>query len=92
MIAYDNFNFKDSTRHETTGHRAEMRAVTTAIVVQCEDIPQGGLQQDAFSAAVPLSYEDFLKAPVLYGGAEDLENSLSDCLIMEAIQRMHRCN
>lgn len=58
MIVYDNMNFKENTRHEILGHSAGMRAVTTASIVICPQLPASGLNQSMHHPENPLRIDE----------------------------------
>lgn len=58
VIVYDNMNFKENTRHEILGHSAGMRAVTTASIVMCPQLPASGLNQSMHHPENPLRIDE----------------------------------
>ena len=61
-------NFKDTTRHEVSGHAAEMRAVTTAAIVHCPGLPSSGLLQEMHNPTIPLSLREVVASPCVRTG------------------------
>ena len=82
-------NFKETTRHEVLGHAAAMRAVTTAAIVICPELPPGGLQQSMHNPSIPLNVHDFFTAPSITGNDNGVGVAITSSLISDAVQRVH---
>ena len=92
VFVYDNMNFKDTTRHEVVGHKAQMRHVTTAAVVLCPELPLSGLRQDMHNPSIPLSVKDILLAPGICGDSSSTDETgwaITRSLITDAVCRVH---
>lgn len=84
-------NFKDSVRNERLGHHAEMRALTTASIIGCPEIPTTGLEQCMLEPCRPrIGVRDVWKSPAIDGKDDDKVGiKLSLALISGAIRSVH---
>ena len=87
VFVYDNMNFKDTTRHEVSGHAAEMRAVTTAAIVHCPELPLSGLLQEMHNPTRLLSAHEVLLAPSFTG--DKTGRDITASMIHDAVCRIH---
>jgi hypothetical protein len=65
-----------------------MRAMTTATVVLCPDLPASGLDQSMHNPTIPLSMHDIFDSPGVSGDITGIQ--ISTRLISDAIRRVHR--
>jgi hypothetical protein len=87
VVVYDNFNFKDTKRDELLGHSATMRAMTTAAVVICPELPTSGLTQSMHNPILPLNMHDIFGSPAISG--DNIGVEISRSLISDEIKRIH---
>lgn len=81
-------NFKDTTRHETLGHKGTQAAVTTATIVICPDIPPTGLKQSMYRHSIPLKMEDIFNSPGISG--DTIGQQITRAIIINAVLEIHR--
>lgn len=65
-----------------------MKAMTTAAVVICPDLPATGLYQHMHNPEVPLLLSDILDQPSISGG-DNIDRIVSESLIVDAIRTVH---
>jgi len=80
-------NFKENTRHEILGHSAGMRAVTTASIVMCPQLPASGLNQSMHHPENPLRIDEIFDGLSRQG--DDTGVQISQFLIANAIRSVH---
>jgi hypothetical protein len=80
-------NFKDVKKDEIIGHTTQMRAVTTAVLLYCPDMPSTGLQQSMHDPTIPLRLDDIFRSPGISGSEH--APTITRALISDAIRRIY---
>jgi hypothetical protein len=89
ITIYDIMNFKDRKRDEIVGHKETMRAMTTAALVLCPELPPSGLRQSMHNPTIPLVVDDIFNAPAISGMDGGIGLDISRSLIADAIKRVY---
>jgi hypothetical protein len=82
-------NFKDTKRDEVLGHKATMRAMTTAAIVLCSSLPLLGLRQTMHNPTIELYLSDIVAAPGITGNDNEIGAHITRSLISDAIKKVH---
>jgi len=86
ITVYDNMNFKDRKRDEIVGHKETMRAMMTAVLVLCPELPPSGLRQSMHNPTIPLVVADIFNAPAISGMDGGIGLDITRSLITDAIK------
>ena len=91
VIAYDNFNFKDTLRDQAIGSsRSVMRNLSTAILVHTKNMPPGGLFQRQLHLERPLNFLDVVESPACGLQFDHVARAMARHFVAVAIQYLHR--
>jgi hypothetical protein len=66
-----------------------MKAMTTAVIIKCPDIPPTGLLQSMHNPYHQLSLKDILCSPAISGEGDTIGIDITHGLIIDAIRRVH---
>jgi len=67
VIAYDNFNFKDTVHDQVLGSsKSVMRNMTSGLLIVSPSLPSSGLKQSMIDPKQPLTLNDILLLPGLH--------------------------
>ena len=87
VVAYDNINFKDDVRDQALGSKGRMRNLTTALLIKCPELPDGGLKQTMHDPSVPLDADALIEK---VGSARDAyKKQVAEYFIVEALAKLH---
>jgi hypothetical protein len=89
IFCWDNINWKETVRDARLGHRAAMKAMTTAVIIKCPDIPSTGLLQSMHNPYHQLSIKEILFTPAISGDGDTIGVDITRGLIFDAIRRVH---
>ena len=86
-IAYDNINFKDSVRDQALGSKGTQRNLTTALLIECPELPVGGLKQGMHNPAVELDADAIIEN--VGQSRDEFYADMARYFIVEALGKMH---
>ena len=88
VIAYDNFNFKDTVCDQVLGSsKSVMHNMTSGLLIVSPSLPSSGLKQSMIDPKQPLTLNDILLSPGLH--RDQVSKEISLFFIMDAICKIH---